>query len=415
MKKAMIISVGTGKSGKDIAGAICISIKQQHPDYVLFLKTKESDTKTMPYIRSDSILEGMRFGELDISDPNDVEDISLRCQEAIRELVKSGYHPGDIVADLTSGTKAMSAGLTIAAINNKIGTLVYITGERGEGGRVISGTERPIPIQPNKIIAESLVEEAIALFNKYQYNASLDSLSKARGMLKSPSFLEKVDFLERLCRAYSNWDRFKLAEGFTILKELKKNKYLNTFQIKEIVKKNLEALYNEKDNQFCEERIADLLENARRRGDTEKKFDDAVARLYRLCEYIAQFHLHKKGLYQDQKGDTNSVDLSSLHGSIQEKYSKYKDTRDGKVKLPLYASYQLLADLEEGLGKRFLEDENLSKKLLGLRNNSILAHGFNPISENTYREMLGHVEALIKSHDNFEGLSRKVRFPVLKT
>jgi len=369
----------------------------------------------MPYIRSDSILEGMRFGELNIPDPNDVEDISLRCQEAIRELVKSGYEPADIVADFTSGTKAMSAGLTIAAINNKVGTLIYITGERGKGGRVISGTERPIPIQPNKIIAESLVEEAIALFNKYQYDASLDSLGKAKGMLKSPSFLERVDFLERLCKVYRNWDRFNLAQGFKSLKELKKNKYLNTFHIKGVVEKNLQALCREKDNQFCEERIADLLENARRRGNIEKKFDDAVARLYRLCEYIAQFHLHKKGLYvfKDKEWDTSNVDLSTIPASLQEKYSKYKE--DGKVKLPLYASYQLLSDLGEGVGKRFLDDKELSKKLLGLRNNSILAHGFNPISEKTYKDMLGHVEALIKSHDNFEGLSRKVRFPVLKT
>jgi len=40
--------------------------------------------------------------------------------------------------------------------------------------------------------------------------------------------------------------------------------------------------------------IADLINNAKRRGTEEKKYDDAVARLYRTIELIAHHQLKTK-------------------------------------------------------------------------------------------------------------------------
>ncbi len=61
MKKVMLVTVGTGKTGPDIAEAICISIKHQNPDYVLFLKTRETDERTMPFIRDNPVLQGKQY------------------------------------------------------------------------------------------------------------------------------------------------------------------------------------------------------------------------------------------------------------------------------------------------------------------------------------------------------------------
>ncbi len=342
--------------------------------------------------------------------------IASQCQDAIRALSAQGYETQDMVADYTSGTKAMSAGLTIAAIKNRLGTLVYVSGERDNEGRVIPGTERPIPLSPNQITADLLFEDAVGLFNKYQFDASLETLEKAKNLLRASAFVDKVEFMEDLCRAYLRWDRFDLTGAFELLRRIKKEKFLSEFEIRSVVMDNLEILFREKENQFCYERMIDLLENARRRGDTEKKFDDAVARLYRLCEYIAQYHIFKKNRYEvkDKKVDTSSLIISGLDAPLKGKYSKYRDEKDGKVKLSLYASYELLSDLGEEVGKRFIKDEILSKKLLGLRNNSILAHGFDPICEKTYKDMLGSLEGMTRSFiENSEQLSGKVQFPVL--
>ena len=416
MKKAMIITVGTGKTGEDIAHAICVSIKQQNPDHIVFLKTSKTDATTMPFIRQDMLLKGKQYVEIELSNPDDVEKIAVECQAAITALSKKGYGLQDMVADYTSGTKAMSAGLTIAAIKCNVGALVYVAGDRGEGGRVISGTERPIALQPNRIIADSLFQDAIGLFNIYQYDACLETLMKARKLLADPAFIDRVNALEILSKAYMSWDKFHIDESFNLLKELKEEKFLQEWGIESQVKNNKQVLYKEQENRFCEERMIDLLENARRRGETEKKFDDAIARLYRLCEYIAQSYISQKNLYRKKgsKVDTSDFDVSKLPANLQEKYKKYRDHKDGKIKLSLSASYDLLFDLGELPGKYFLEDEKKTKKLLGLRNNSILAHGFNPVSEKVYQEMFIFMEDFVKNlAGNFTYIRDRIKFPTL--
>ncbi|MBW2341771.1 MAG: TIGR02710 family CRISPR-associated protein [Deltaproteobacteria bacterium] len=417
MKKAMIITVGTGRTGKDIAHAICVSIKQQNPDNIVFIKTNKTDDTTMPFIRQDTILEEKQYEEIEISDPNDVEKIADECQQAITALSKKGYDLQDMVADYTSGTKAMSAGLTIAAIKCNVGALVYVAGDRGEGGRVMSGTERPIALQPNRIIADSLFQDAIRLFNIYQYDACLETLMKARKILADPAFIDRMNTLETLSKAYMSWDKFQINESFNLLKESKREKLPQEWGIESQIKNNRQVLYKERENKFCEERMVDLLENARRRGEVEKKFDDAIARLYRLCEYIAQFHISQKNLYRekDSEVDTSDLDLSNLPANLQEKYRRYRNPKDGKVKLSLHASYDLLFDLDELPGKYFFEDENKTKKFLGLRNNSILAHGFNPVSEKVYKEMFIFMEDFVKKvAGNFAYIRDRIKFPLIE-
>jgi len=414
MKKAMIITVGTGRTGEDIAHAICVSIKQQNPDYIVFLKTRETDERTMPFIRKNAILDQRQYQEIELSNPDDIEKIVVECQAAIAALRKKGYGIQDMVADYTSGTKAMSAGLTIAAIKGNVGALVYVTGERDEGGRVMPGTERPISLEPNRIKADALFQDAMRLFNIYQYDACLETLSKAERLLAYPVFIDKVNSLETLATAYMSWDKFHITNAFHLLKEFKKDKFLKEWGIESQIKNNKQALYQEKENTFCEERMVDLLENARRRGEAEKKYDDAVARLYRLCEYIAQCYISRRNLYRKTGSDvdTSDLDISILPGNFQAKYEKYRDAKDGKVKLPLYASYNLLFYLDELPGKYFFEDEKKMKKLIGLRNTSILAHGFNPISEKIYEEMFLFMEDFVKKVvRDFESTRDRIRFP----
>lgn len=413
-KKAMIVSVGTGMEGKDIAHGICFSIKHQNPDLLVFLNTEESRKITMPYIAQECKTEGRPWEELNLSDPNDVENITLECERIIGDLSKRGYELRNIVVDYTSGTKAMSAGLTIASIRKRVGSLSYVTGKRGEGGRVISGTERILSILPNQIVATDLLEEAIQSFNTYHFDVSTRLLDEARDLLSESDFLKRIEILKHLSKAYGAWDRFDVKEAFQLLRELPHKFLLKEWKISEQVELNKEALYQEKENVFCPERICDLLENAKRRGEEERKFDDAVARLYRTCECIAQFEINKLGLYKEKEGkpDPSNLDLSKLSPQLEGKYSKYTDPVDGKTKLPLKANYILLQDLGRPVGIFFKEQEDKFNELMGIRNLSILAHGFNPVSERVYRDLLALVENLMEHADlSKPRILKKVRFP----
>ncbi len=417
MKKAMIVSVGTGKEGKDIAHGICFSIRQNNPDFLIFLTTDESRKTTLPFVFDDCDRAGRKPKEIKVTDPDDVEKITLDCQGVIKDLVRDGYDLANMVVDYTSGTKAMSAGLCIASIREKVGALIYISGKRGEGGRVISGTERALSVVPNQIFAGDLFKEAIDSFNIYHFDVTLKILAEARDMLSDPDFLKNIQVLEILSKAYALWDRFEVGDAFQILKSVREEDLLKRWGIGKQIELNKQALYQEKEHLFCPERMFDLLENARRRGDEERKFDDAVARLYRVCEYIGQHELNKLGLYRIKNSipDTSDLDLSKLPPHLSEKYCKYTDTRDGKAKIHLSGNYNLLFDLNHPIGNFFKENEIHFKKLMGLRDLSILAHGFNPVSESTYKDMLELIENFIRNAKFDEtDIQQRVKFPKIK-
>src|SRR5262249_3704336 len=114
------------------------------------------------------------------------------------------------------------------------------------------------------------------------------------------------------------------------------------------------------------ERVLDLLANARRRRD-ERRYDDAVARLYRGLEALAQAHLR-----QDHGiADTGAVPLSAVPESLRSALSAKPD-QAGILKLGLRDDYCLLQGLGNPLGRRFFELELQTKKSpLNARNRSI--------------------------------------------
>ena len=63
---------------------------------------------------------------------------------------------------------------------------------------------------------------------------------------------------------------------------------------------------------------------------------------------------------------------------------KYHDAREGKIRLPLFASYRLLDALGDELGQRFMARQEDIRKLLNLRNLSPLGHGENPVGHDGY-------------------------------
>ena len=416
MPKAMIITVGMGET---VSHGICVAIKNQNPDYIVFIVTKESKEERLPLILQDRIMKDRRCEEFILKDENDVEEVRFEGQKIIDSLIKKKYEPTDIIIDYTSGTKAMSAGIVLTALDKRVGSLVYISGKRDKNGRVISGTEKVISSEPNRTYADRLFKEAIDLFNLCQFDSCLEVLIKSKDLIAEPEFQNKIRLLESLASVYSAWDKFDLKEAFSKMDELSDKELLAKWGIKARVEANKQFLYQEKNNIFCEERVVDLLENARRRGDSEKKYDDAVARLYRLIEYIAQFKIAQKGLYlQDKNGnfDTENLAIDKLPTNLKEKYLKFKDPKN-KVKLGLYQDYDLLFDLEDDWGRLFKEeyDKGSLKKLLSLRNNSILAHGFNPVSEKTYKEMLVEVEKIVRSiFPEIIHLTERAKFPYIK-
>ncbi|MCM8765048.1 MAG: TIGR02710 family CRISPR-associated CARF protein [Candidatus Omnitrophica bacterium] len=410
MSKAMIVTVGTGKYRKDIASAICKSIDHHNPEEIIFVCSEKSETETMPYIQCDGKIKNKKYSCELLSDENDLEKIQFECGIIIKKVLTI-WTPDEIIVDYTSGTKAMSAGLILSAIENGIGSISYIAGERNSEGRVISGKERIISFYPNEIYARKLFSEAIRSFNRYRYDLAIQLLGRARELLREEKFCEKINFLMDLAKAYYFWDRFELKEAFDLLRNLSESSLCSEWGIKNKVGLHTQIVHEENKNKFCEKRIADLFLNARRRHE-EKKYDDAVARLYRLLEYIAQFQIASMGLYhQENNGfDTNKLALNKIPENLRVKYSEM---------IGLEKSYELLNDLGDRLGTKIyseLKKKNSDlKKLLSIRNNSILAHGFSPVTEEISAKLLDVIKGMISEiFPIFDSLLKKIDFPEIK-
>lgn len=125
--------------------------------------------------------------------------------------------------------------------------------------------------------------------------------------------------------------------------------------------------------------VQDLLLNAERHA-VQERYDDSVGRLYRALELLAQI-----GLYHALDIKTGDVDLQKLPEFLRT--DPLVRPNDGKVQLALTQSYTLLRKIpDEPLGKAYQQQAAKIKNALRIRNYSLFAHGFQPITKTDYQE-----------------------------
>jgi CRISPR-associated protein (TIGR02710 family) len=172
--------------------------------------------------------------------------------------------------------------------------------------------------------------------------------------------------LRDLSRAFDAWDRFDHVAAFDLLDAYRPRigqawvSYFNA----------LKTLTQESPAQEPA-RLFDLWRNAERRA-AQGRYDDAVARVYRLLEWSAQWLLRTHcGI------DTADVPADRLPEGIT-----LTVNRKGKHQAGLFTAWQLVGQLTSGpaslLAKTHLET---LRDRVEVRNHSILAHGFTPIAQ----------------------------------
>ena len=384
--KVLVISVGTGvraaKSAVEgLADALAFSIRHHNPDLTVFVVTQESQQSTLPLIIEKA--KPKQHEVIILEDPDNIKAIYETLQPKISQLKEKS----DILAiDYTSGTKAMTAALAILAALYEANILSYITGVR-KNGIVQPGTEQIQPIHPYFISAEQKLKTAIRFFNQAQYRTAAAILREI-AKIKDPKINAKITPILNLAEAYDLWDKFQHEKAFQKLKrikmeELNKNKQF-LGELTSRIKQN---------KQPEPHLIADLINNSKRRAQKESKYDDAVARLYRTIELIAQYQLKTKyGI------EPASCPRSMLPPTLIEKWKVPPEIE--KLKLALQKDYELLEAMGDELGAKYHQDKSL-QDLLTKRNTSILAHGLSPVTreawQKLYRKTLEYAETAIKN------------------
>lgn len=370
-KTALLMPVGTGVGGTDeatdsLAHGILYSIDTYNPDEVIFfgseLSKKTIESLSIQYEKE--FEENFDFYEfIQIEAIDDFKKYFDAFKAKIEEL--SDYK---VIIDYTSGTKTMTMSAAFASMlyGKK---LYFISGERKDGV-VIKGTEKAISQNLYPIYDDLMINKIKELFNINRFEAGktlLEDITKAQ-----------KETYSNLFNAYYYFDNVDYETSQTYFKF--KDFIKEWPELKPQFQKNAKALSFLNRNHDLQEYyvLGSLINNARRRAD-ENKYDDAIARLYRSLELIAQIKLKK-----EYNINTSDVDLEIL-----KEYNidlDFISNAKGTLKISLDQDYKLLDAFNDDLGKFYIKNNQQVLSSLSTRNNSILAHGLNSQTEKEYNK-----------------------------
>lgn len=409
MPSAMVVSVGGSPA------PLIHSLNEQQPDYVIYFASKDSRKIIRTEIEPNLIFQPNDCEVITTPDPN---DLVLGVHKILKDLPEAmkifDLQPGDLVADYTGGTKTMSAAVVLALSRMMVKRFSYIGGSKRDKhglGVVINGHEQALYVEnPWDVLAVRDLAEVEKMFNTCRFASAREAASAAAERMDSrKSLFNALTDVSEGCRLMDDF-RFKeaaplLGKAQSVLSNMAEydrqpsvsrftDDLKRTRDHLTLIRTDEKALAHRRSGNKSEKTIdksigsaylTEILGNAVRRAEAAQRYDDAVARLYSAIEKMAKIRL-----LVGHGIDNSNLDLAVIPDAElrAEAERSYRDNQ-GRLKLPLYKSYCLLSALGDDLGGRFQEREADLRKVLDIRNSSLLAHGFKPVREETYERMLG--------------------------
>ena len=405
----MIMTVGFQKE------PIILSILCMKPHRVILLHTDGSRPTALD-VENDPDIKNMNIEitPLFITEYDASQNYRIIKEQALTRIPENE----SVIIDPTGGRKVMVASLALVAFYMRF-RMVYIHGVEQEG-IIFPFTERLRVIEnPFEFFGDtefSLIQEQ---FNDHLYEAAFNTCEQLKLKVRDAATHTKVEYLQKLVQIYLDWDSF-LHSSFpktkrpnpllsarlkSVLEDFKRlgiegylpdNVYANLKFLKEI-----DRTWREKKNIIDEFRLVDIFSSSLRRAD-QKKYDDAVGRLYRCLEMCSTIKLLKLGLK-----DTAHPDFKAFGSRIQKDINQIKSEYEGKKhrQLPdemlgLDVQMTLLDIAGDNIGSIYesmRRSENKEDSLMDIRNRSILAHGTNPIPEDRWPDFKEKTEVIIRN------------------
>lgn len=400
---------------------IVASILAHRPERVLFVASTETkgsvDERIVPSLADHEMQFALDAGRFDFFILPNAQDFSA-CVSELRTVHTRYVQPWiqrgtdfKVIVDFTGGTKCMTAALALSARRWDC-TFSYVGGtERSKDGVgiVISGREQIIHnANPWAAFGFDAADQAVLLFNHGDLTAAARILDHAKRQA-GETVKRGLNTLQQLCEAYDLWDRFQHQNARTRLQNvLRAPNDLHAWfpasasQLIRTIEQHVTTLSRLPGD--SDSFLRDLLANAERCAKCGR-FDDAVGRLYRVCEAAAQFRLKEIGLSDSSDG---KVVFDRIPESLRAEFEHRQE--DAVVRMGLQDDYAILGAVDDPLGRTFVELglNDREESPLNDRNSSILAHGQSPLSEKGYQKLLAPLLKLLDIQPD-----DLCRFPVL--
>jgi hypothetical protein len=398
MKTILILTVGGSHQ------PIVTSILQHRPNFVHYLCSddreklkgsytqvvsegkvlKSSPDKDKPDLPNIVTLAGLATGQFEVHKIAQYDDLNA-CYLVAHDLIERLRRETPevhLLADYTGGTKSMTAGLAAAALDDGRCELSLVTGRRSDLVKVQDQTEFVRHMQVWDAQALRRIQAAEQLLAHYDYASAEQLLRDAAARFTSERTLEVLQRGIALCHAFDAWDKFDHVTARRLLRPYK-DQFTPYWRF-------VGWLSREDPGSHGFERIEDLLRNAERRA-AQGRFDDAVGRVYRAIELTAQVWLEQRhGI------NTSDVNPAAVPDAVRSKVAQNRSETDGKIKIGLLLAWDLLAAFTaDPLGERFSRERGLVLNFLTVRNQSLFAHGSDPISRTDCNRFLPTMATLL--------------------
>jgi CRISPR-associated protein (TIGR02710 family) len=355
---------GTGRHGSDqyiVAGGLVI-------------KSRDTDVKpSLPNIPTQAGLAPHRF-EVVLVPADDLDQAFAGIDRTLSAL-RERFPEARLVADYTGGTKTMSAALVAAALEYPDMQLQIVTGNRVNLVRVLEGMQAAAPASVNGIRIRRAIEAHVSAWARFAYEEAAQGLVRVSAPA-SVALRAQLSRARDLSDAFAAWDRFDHREA---------RRRLEPYASEELAPhmNGLRVLAGEASPKREGLQIWDLWLNAQRRA-AAGRYDDAVARVYRMIEWTAQWVLLMRvGL------DTADIPPEKIPPDPL----AIAPNRQGKYQAGLFAAWQLVAAHTQGPAAQFFATHEVALRgQLDRRNSSILAHGYTPIDASAWSGVNSWIE-----------------------
>ncbi len=322
----------------------------------------------LPNIPTQAGLSAEHFDVAEV--PTDDLDQAVGVMTAALAKLRQRFTDALFVADYTGGTKTMTAALVMAALEIDDVQLQLTTGARADLVRVHDGSQAGLAVSAEGIRLRRAMQPLMAGWQHFAYGAAAAGLGQLPRP-RDPDLRAELQIAHGLSQAFDAWDRFDHAAASAQLERYRPRLGQEAGAVVGPLYTVLKHLTAEPDSpQRTPARLWDLWLNAQRRA-AQGRFDDAVARGYRLLEWTAQWLLSTKGI------DTSDLRAEQIPAGL-----RISESTDGKRQAGLHHAWTLAAHHLGGDVQAFMAAQHSAMlDHLQKRNYSILAHGDRPIAQ----------------------------------
>jgi hypothetical protein len=396
----IIATIGTGTAGRysNLAQGIVNGLRQAAPAACVLAHSNSPDSQAIAELVAEELAALPVECHLAFGNPDDLP----HCRAAVRALIRhtrERFPDHRLILNPTSGTKQMTAGAVLAGIDERIGSIDYIGGERVDGV-VKTGTERLSSIDTRRMLAVETGRNALALLDAGAWHGAAVILTPCADLF--PQTFALAGTLDA-------WDRFDYRRALRLADGASSDFW-------KAVRKRLADLAEAP--QLTLLRTADML-NFCTRALRFGRAEECLAAIYRLVEWFARFRLKEMGVRDSADTAADFLGHPALNHTNPVSDQLASQERNTMKDAPLRPGLALMLDLLDGTGFSFSSTfarRTESRNLLQQRQNTRYGHGTDFVPAAAVEQLLQVVrDCAVRQWPAFPGLCQQCAFPAYQS